>query len=117
MTTELQDRQRLIQEQSALLENIEQKFAKTFEVLSSRALQSNNQQFIEVAKETFANIHQSSHSRLDNLVSPLNISLEAFNKQIKEIENSRQEDKGKILEQLQLGFSYIGDIKIAESIA
>ncbi len=101
LTTELQDRRRSIQEQSALLENIEQKFTETFEILSSRALQSNNQQFIEVAKETFANIHQSSHNQLDNLVSPLSSSLEAFNRQIKEIENSRKEDKGKISEQLK----------------
>ncbi|MBW4533263.1 MAG: DNA recombination protein RmuC [Pleurocapsa minor HA4230-MV1] len=90
-----------LESQLDLLENLEQKFTSTFELLSSKALQHNNQQFIEVAKETFANIHQSSHNRLDNLVSPLNSSLEAFNKQIKEIENSRQEDKGKISEQLQ----------------
>jgi DNA recombination protein RmuC len=90
-----------LESQLDLLENLEQKFTSTFELLSSKALQHNNQQFIEVAKETFANIHQSSHNRLDNLVSPLNNSLEAFNKQIKEIENSRQEDKGKISEQLQ----------------
>ncbi len=101
LTTELQDRQRSIQEQSALLENIEQKFTETFEVLSSRALHHNNQQFIEAAKETFANIHQSSHNQLDSLVSPLSSSLEAFNRQIKEIENSRKEDKGKISEQLK----------------
>jgi DNA recombination protein RmuC len=90
-----------LESQLDLLENLEQKFTSTFELLSSKALQHNNKQFIEVAKETFANIHQSSHSRLDSLVSPLNSSLEAFNKQIKEIENSRQEDKGKISEQLQ----------------
>jgi DNA recombination protein RmuC len=90
-----------LESQLDLLENLEQKFTSTFELLSSKALQHNNQQFIEVAKETFANIHQSSHNRLDSLVSPLNSSLEAFNKQIKEIENSRQEDKGKISEQLQ----------------
>ncbi len=90
-----------LESQLNLLENLEQKFTSTFELLSSKALQHNNQQFIEVAKETFANIHQSSHNRLDSLVSPLNNSLEAFNKQIKEIENSRQEDKGKISEQLK----------------
>lgn len=101
LTTELQDRRRSMQEQSALLENIEQKFAETFEVLSSRALQHNNQQLIEVAKETFASIHQSSHNQLNSLVSPLNSSLDAFNRQIQEIENSRKEDKGKISEQLK----------------
>ena len=101
LSTQLEEERKSTQEKSDLLKNIEQKFTNTFEVLSSRALQHNNKQFLEVAKETFANIHQSSHNQINNLVLPLNKSLEEFQKQIRDIENARQEDRGQISEKLE----------------
>ncbi len=101
LNTQLEEERRSLQEKLDLLENVQQNFKDTFEALSSRALQNNNQQFLEVAKETFANINESSHNQLNNLVSPLSSSLETFNRQIKEIEHSRKEDRGQISERLE----------------
>ena len=101
LSTKLEEEQKSTQEKLDLLDRVQQKFSETFETLSSRALQNNNQQFLGVAKETLANIHQSSQDKIDNIVAPLNISLEAFNKQIREIENTRKEDRGRISEKLE----------------
>lgn len=101
LNTKLEEEQKSTQEKLELLDRIQQKFSETFEVLSSRALQNNNQQFLEVAKNVFTNMHQSSQDKIDNLVSPLNTSLEVFNRQIREIENARKEDRGRISEKLE----------------
>lgn len=101
LNTQLEEERKSTKETLNLFQNIEQKFTNTFEHLSSKALHYNNQKFMEVAKETFVNIHDSTHNKIDNLVFPLNKSLEEFKQQIRELENARQEDRGKISEKLE----------------
>ncbi|WP_052055757.1 DNA recombination protein RmuC [Myxosarcina sp. GI1] len=108
LKTKLEKEQESAREKLELLENAQQKLSHTFKILSTEALQNNNQQFLEAAKQTFENIQQTSQHQLeikqqaiDNLVSPIGKSLDEFNKQIREVENVRQQDKGRIEEQLQ----------------
>lgn len=102
------EEQKSTHEKLDLLKNTQQNLTDTFKALSSDALQKNNQQFLESAKAVFENIqitsqHQleTKHQVINDLVKPLHQSLEEFNKQIRVVENTRQEDKGKIGEQLQ----------------
>jgi DNA recombination protein RmuC len=104
----LAEEQKSTHEKLDLLKNTQQNLTDTFKALSSDALQKNNQQFLESAKAVFENIqitsqHQleTKHQVINDLVKPLHQSLEEFNKQIRVVENTRQEDKGKIGEQLQ----------------
>lgn len=101
LETRLEEEQNSAQEKIDLLRSAERNLVDTFQALSANALQNNNQQFIEVARETFDNIRQSSHQQINNLVSPLNNSLEEFKQQINQIENTRQENRGQIIERLE----------------
>lgn len=108
LKTQLQEEQKSTQKKLDLLRNTQQNLTDTFKALSADALDNNNQRFLEVAKATFENIYQSSQHTLeakeqaiDNLVSPIKKSLEEFDKQMREIENNRQRDKGQISEKLE----------------
>ena len=82
LETKSEEEQNSAQEEIDLLRNAVRNLADTFQDLSANAFQNDSQQFIEVAKETFDNIHQNSHQQINNLVSPLNNSLEQFRQQI-----------------------------------
>lgn len=108
LETQLREEQRSAQEKIKLLQNAEQNLTHAFESLSSRALQNNNQQFLQAAKATFENIYQTSQHKIDakhqaisNLISPLNRSLEAFDQKLNERDNAWSRDKGQITEKLQ----------------
>ncbi|HEY9770439.1 MAG TPA: DNA recombination protein RmuC [Coleofasciculaceae cyanobacterium] len=108
LKTKLEEERKSTQEKIELLQNAEQKLTNAFESLSSRALQNNNQQFLQAAKATFENIYQTSQHKIDakhqaisDLISPLNRSLEAFDKKLNNTDNAWSRDKGQISEQLQ----------------
>lgn len=108
LETKLQEEQKSAQEKIELLQKAEQNLANAFESLSSRALQNNNQQFLQVAQATFKNIYQTSQHKIDakhqaisDLISPLNRSLEAFDQKLNEKDNAWSRDKGHIVEKLQ----------------
>ena len=108
LETKLQEEQKSTKEKIDLLQNVERNLTNAFESLSSRALQNNNQQFLHAAKATFENIYQTSQHKIDDkhqaisdLISPLNRSLEAFDRKLNDTDNAWSRDKGQISEQLQ----------------
>lgn len=79
-----------------------------FKALSADALRSNNQSFLELARETFGKLHQQSSDDLgkrqqaiDAMVKPLRESLEKVDTKIGEIEKARASAYGSLTEQLK----------------
>ncbi len=93
---QMTDGERRIDEQKKLLTEAEKSFREAFEALSSRALQKNNEQFLELAKETLAKTQEQAKGELekrqvavDNLVKPLKETMDAVKKQMETVEKDR----------------------------
>ncbi len=79
-----------------------------FKALSAEALSRNNDEFLKLARESFAKLHQQSaddlgkrQQAIDSLIKPLNDSLQNVNTKIGEIEKARADAYGRLSEQLQ----------------
>lgn len=79
-----------------------------FKALSAEALSRNNDEFLKLARESFAKLHQQSaddlgkrQQAIDSLIKPLNDSLQSVNTKIGEIEKARADAYGRLSEQLQ----------------
>jgi DNA recombination protein RmuC len=97
-----------LEEQKKLLDEARQKLADTFSALAGEALKSNNQAFIALARSTFETIQAQAKGELETrqkavegLVSPLRESLERYEKQILDMEKTRQSAYGALDEQLR----------------
>ena len=84
------------------------KLLESFKALSADALRSNNQSFLELARESFGKLHQQSADELgkrqqaiDSMVKPLKESLEKVDAKIGEIEKARSAAYGQLSEQLK----------------
>lgn len=80
----------------ALLEEARQKLADAFQALSAEALKSNNQAFLELARQTLEKHHvqakgdlESRQQAIEQLVKPIAESLGKVDVQIQELEKSR----------------------------
>ena len=83
-------------EKAELLEAAREQLANAFKALSAEALQTNNQQFLELAKGQFENLQlQSKHDlelrqqKIDDSLKPIRESLGKVDSQIQEIEKAR----------------------------
>ena len=90
------------------LQQAQTRLAETFKALASDALSVSNTRFLELAKETFATLHQQSAGELDkrqqaidSLVKPLKESLEKVDAKVAEIEKTRASAYGQLSEQLK----------------
>jgi DNA recombination protein RmuC len=106
--TTLAQTQANLEEQRQLLQEARTQLTSTFEALSSEALKSNNQAFITLAKTTFETIQAQAKGDLEArqkeihaLVSPLKDSLDRYERQIQEMERTRQNAYGGLEEQLR----------------
>lgn len=106
--TRLQQAQASLDDQRHLLEEARTQLSDTFHALSAEALKSNNQAFIALAKSAFETIQARAQGDLEArqkeihaLVSPLKESLERYEKQILEMEKTRQNAYGGLEEQLR----------------
>lgn len=106
--TKLKESEANLEEQKKLLEQATAKLTDTFGALSAEALKSNNQAFIALAKSTFETIQahakgdlESRQKAIDGLVNPLKEALERYEKQVNEMEKSRQTAYGSLEEQLR----------------
>ena len=95
-------------ERIAALTDAHERLTNSFKALSADALRSNNQSFLELAKETFSKLHQQSADELgkrqqaiDSMVKPLKESLEKVDLKIGEMEKSRASAYGQLSEQLK----------------
>lgn len=96
------------EEKLALVEQAEAKLTDVFKAVSSDVLRNNSQSFLELAKSSFATIHETAKGDLDkrqqaigDLVKPLRESLDKVDQNIVEIEKSRASAYSALTEQLR----------------
>lgn len=97
LRTRLEDESRAAAEKQALLDRAEQRLADTFKALSSDALKSSAEQFLQLAKASLQSHTEEAKGDLEkrriaieNLVKPVAESLGKFEHRIGEIEKSRE---------------------------
>ncbi|MEO6994821.1 MAG: DNA recombination protein RmuC, partial [Lacunisphaera sp.] len=95
-------------EKISALTDAHERLTNSFKALSADALRSNNQSFLELARESFSKLHQQSSDELgkrqqaiDSMVKPLKESLEKVDAKIGEIEKARASAYGQLSEQLK----------------
>ena len=108
LRTLLDEQRRLSDEKLALQQEAGQGLRDAFKALSSEALKSNNQAFLELAKTTLEKFQSEAKGDLgqrqkevENLVAPIRESLERYDRQIQAIEKSRHQAYGSITEQVK----------------
>jgi DNA recombination protein RmuC len=95
-------------EKIAALTEAHTQLTNSFKALASDALRSNNQSFLELARESFGKLQQQATADLgqrqqaiDAMVKPIRESLDKVDHKIGEMEKTRSEAYGKLSEQLQ----------------
>ena len=95
-------------EQAALLERAEHQFAHAFKSLSAEALRSNNQAFLELARQNLAGFQEQARGDLAmrkqavaNLVKPLTETLDKLDLQQRQMEQQRSGAYASLTEQVK----------------
>lgn len=108
LETRLEDERRVSQEKLVLLTNAEQKLADAFKALSADALRSNNQSFLDLARQNLEKFQETAkgdlerrQNAIDELVKPLKESLEKVDDKIVELEKTRLGAYTELREQLK----------------
>lgn len=108
LNAKLQEERRGAAEKLALLGEAQQQLSDAFKALSADALKSNNQAFLELAKSTLEKYQDHAKSDLearqkavDELVKPLQESLEKVDNKIQDIEKSRIDAYAGLTEQVK----------------
>ena len=106
--TKLRETQASLEDQKKLLEEAKRNLVETFHALSAEALRSNNQAFLDLANSRFGILQAQAQGELetrqkaiDGLVGPLQSSLNRYEHQILEMEQTRQKAYGALEEQLR----------------
>jgi len=106
--TRLVEERKAGEEKLKLLDEAREKMSDAFKALSSDALKSSNQSFLELARETLERYQESARSDLmtrqkaiDDLVKPLKESLEKVDNKIMEIEYARTTSYVSLTEQIK----------------
>jgi len=106
--TRLVEERKAGEEKLKLLDEAREKLSDAFKALSSDALKSSNQSFLELARETLERYQESARSDLmtrqkaiDDLVKPLKESLEKVDNKIMEIEHARTTSYVSLTEQIK----------------
>ncbi len=108
LDTTLREERRAAEAKLALLNEAQQKLGDAFKALSSDALKSNNQAFLELAKTTLERFQEGAKGDLDGrqkaigeLVKPLKESLDKVDVKIQELEKTRSGAYAGLTEQLK----------------
>jgi DNA recombination protein RmuC len=106
--TRLEEERRINQEKLDLLHNAEQKLGDAFKALSADALRSNNQSFLDLARENLEKFQEVAKGDLeqrqlaiDQLVKPLKDSLDKVDGKIGELEKTRAGAYSELREQIK----------------
>lgn len=106
--TQLEAAHQNLQEQKRLLEEATSRLSDAFKALSSEALRTNNQAFLELAKQSLGTVIAEAkgdmgkrQEAIDALIKPLQTDLRRYEEQIKAIEESRHKAYGSLEEQLK----------------
>lgn len=108
LAAQLAQTERAEAEKRALLETAEQKLADAFNALSAQALRSNNQAFLDLAKQNLAAFQETAKGDLaarqqavEGLVKPLAQTLERLTAQQQEMEKARAGAYASLTEQVK----------------
>lgn len=98
-----------MEEQKLVLAQARQELTQSFQALSGEALKQNNEAFLSLAKTTFQTLHAEAKGDLaqrqqaiDDLVKPLSESLQRYDDQLRQLEQSRQAAYGGLDQHLKL---------------
>jgi DNA recombination protein RmuC len=105
---ELEEERKQNEERLSIYRDAEEKMKDVFKSLSTTALQSNNENFLQNAKALFEQYNTNFESNFDNrkkeienFVNPLKETLTSFDGFVKEIEKDRAKGYGELKEQIQ----------------
>jgi DNA recombination protein RmuC len=108
LTTRLEEERKSSQEKLELLSNAEEKLADAFKALSADALRSNNQSFLDLAKERLQTFQEAAKGDLeqrqqaiDQIIRPLKESLDKVDGKIGELEKTRAGAYSELREQVK----------------
>ena len=97
LETTLQQERKQAEEKLAVLDEAQRKLSDAFKALAGEALKSNNQSFLELAKETLGKFQESAKGDLDKrqqaidqIVKPLKESLGKVDSKIQDLEKARE---------------------------
>jgi DNA recombination protein RmuC len=106
--TTLQKERESSKKELALLDEARKQLTDAFEALSSKALQSNNESFLHLAKATLAQFQESAKGDLEKrqqaileVVKPVGDSLKKFDDSIRELEKGRVSAYSTLTEQVR----------------
>src|SRR5690349_12623997 len=109
LRTRLEEERKANQEKLTLLNNAESKLADAFKALSADALRSNNQSFLDLAKQNLEAFQQNAKGELErrqsaigDLIKPLKDSLEKVDGKIGELEKNRVGAYSELREQVKV---------------
>jgi len=104
----LEQERKAADEKHLLLSKASEDLKNAFDALASKALQSNNESFLQLAKESLAQFHQHAENTLDQrkleveaLVKPISDSLGKVDLQIQAMEKERAQAYGTLSEQVK----------------
>jgi DNA recombination protein RmuC len=108
LMTRLEEERKSSLEKMELLSNAEEKLADAFKALSADALRSNNQSFLDLAKENLQKFQETAKGDLDQrqqaidqIIRPLKDSLEKVDSKIGELEKTRAGAYSELREQVK----------------
>ncbi len=108
LETRIDEERKAAADKLALLDHARQQLADAFKALSSDALKSNNQSFLDLAKETLEKFQQGAQNDLsarqkaiDDLVKPLQESLQKVDGKIADLEKERSTAYVSLTEQVK----------------
>jgi DNA recombination protein RmuC len=108
LETELDHERMRSLEKQAALEQLNLQLKDTFNAMATEALNTNNEQFLRLAKESLGQFHIKAEGELEkrekaveNLVKPIRDALEKTEKQVERMESGRQQAHGALTKHLE----------------
>jgi DNA recombination protein RmuC len=108
LTSTLQEERKTNQEKVDLLNRATGELTNAFQALAAKALQSNNESFLQLANASLAQFQSKAEGDLEarekavaNLVSPIKDALTKVDSKIQQIEGDRKEAYGTLTEQVR----------------
>ena len=103
-----QTQQRAVEEKEQLLKEAEYRMAQNFKALSTEALRTTQNEFLQLARSTFTSQQKEATSELEQrrvavetLVKPVAVSLNKVESRIVDLEQARQESAATLSEQVR----------------
>jgi DNA recombination protein RmuC len=108
LNQQVADQRQAIEEQKLILSDAQTKLQDTFKALAGEALKSNNEQFLQIARQSMSHLMTETKGDLgkhkeeiNSLVKPLQETLTSYQKYLLDMENSRKEAYGGLSKHLE----------------